>query len=263
MVKVIVLDSSAKEKKRNVGMRTPKRWKAFLLALSALAAVFLAGCQKGEDFPVYQMEMLEDHSEILYIDGVQYRRDRSKAGDEQASYYNDGDQYVWTPAEGIGHQIGICGQDSNKGYGWAIYQIAGDEEQIFLYTAPRKFYSGGVESRLWMQKGVTLGAPATEMISSITIVPENGECASTLVNAPAMIVALLDVYNNDSVRRETDFKKDGDWLTCSLIMRHKDFAFLQYEIECCYSPEKKVSYCQNASGEWFIMPTEWVKVLPN
>ena len=59
--------------------------------------------------------------------------------DEQAHYYNDGDQYVWTPAEGIGRQIGICGEDANKGYGLAIYEIAGDEARIFLYTAPRKF----------------------------------------------------------------------------------------------------------------------------
>lgn len=244
-------------------MRIPKLCKAVLLALSALAAVFLAGCQKGEDCPVYQMEMLEDQSEILYIDGVQYGRDRSKSGDEQASYYNDGDQYVWTPGDGIGHQIGICGQDSDKGYGWAIYQIAGDEEQIFLYTAPRKFYSGGVESRLWMQKGVTLGAPRTEMVSSITIVPENEERASTQVDAPAMIAALLEVYNNDSARRETDFKKGEDWMTCALILHHKDFPFLQYEIECRYSSEKKESYCQNASREWFTMPEEWVEALLN
>ena len=93
--------------------------------------------------------------------------------DEQAHYYNDGDQYVWTPAEGIGRQIGICGEDANKGYGLAIYEIAGDEARIFLYTAPRKFYSGGAETRLWMQDGVILGLPTAEMVSSVTLVSES------------------------------------------------------------------------------------------
>lgn len=93
--------------------------------------------------------------------------------DEQAHYYSDGAQYVWTPAEGIGEQIGVCGADVDKGGGFAIYEIVDDEGRTFLYTAPRKFYSGGVESRLWMRDGVTLEAPAAEMVSFITVISKN------------------------------------------------------------------------------------------
>ena len=96
---------------------------AFLLSLLVLVAVPLAGCQSGEDFPVYQMETREDDTEILYIDGIQYQRDLSGGWDEQAHYYSDGNQYVWTPAEGIGEQIGVCGKDADKGGGLAIYEI--------------------------------------------------------------------------------------------------------------------------------------------
>ena len=47
---------------------------AFLLSFFVLAAVPLAGCHSGKDFPVYQMETWEDDTEILYIDGIQYQR---------------------------------------------------------------------------------------------------------------------------------------------------------------------------------------------
>ena len=50
---------------------------AFLLSLLVMVAVPLAGCQSGEDFPVYQMETREDYTEILDIDGIQYQRDLS------------------------------------------------------------------------------------------------------------------------------------------------------------------------------------------
>lgn len=155
---------------------------AFLLALLVLTAVLLAGCKSGEDFPVYQMETREDYTEILDIDGIQYQRDLSGGWDEQAHYYSDGNQYVWTPAEGIGEQIGVCGKDADKSGGLAIYEIVGDEARTFLYTAPRKFYTGGVETRLWMQDGVTLGTPTAEMVSSVTLVFENEDSSSSQVS---------------------------------------------------------------------------------
>ena len=177
--------------------------------------------------------------------------------DEQAHYYNDGDQYVWTPAEGIARQIGICGEDANKGYGLAIYEIAGDEARIFLYTAPRKFYSGGAETRLWMQDGVILGLPTAEMVSSVTLVSESEDSTPAQVDNPAMIAALLESYSGDSVQAPTG----ESWVSGALIMHHKDFPFLQYEIEYCYSPDQEISYCQNADREWFPLPAEWLSVL--
>ena len=155
-------------------MSRQKKQGVFLLALLVLTAVLLTGCQSGEDFPVYQMESREDDTEILYIDDIQYQRDMCADWDELAHYYSDGDQYAWMPAEGIGKQIGVYGKDVDKGYGFAIYEIAGDEARTFLYTAPRKFYTGGVETRLWMQEGVTLGTPTAEMVSSDSTHNRNG-----------------------------------------------------------------------------------------
>ena len=234
-------------------MNREKAHKVFLLTFLMLIAVPLTGCQFGENFPVYQMETREDYTEILYIDGIQYQRDLSSGWDEQAHYYSDGNQYVWTPAEGVGEQIGVCGKDADKGGGLAIYEIAGDEARTFLYTAPRKFYTGGVETRLWMQDGVTLGTPTVEMVSSVTLVFENEDSTSAQVDDPAMIAALLEALNGDS-----DQKPTGEgWVGGSLIMHHKDFPFLQYEVEFCYSPEQEISYCQNVDREWLPLPAGW------
>ena len=230
---------------------------AFLLSFFVLAAVPLAGCHSGKDFPVYQMETWEDDTEILYIDGIQYQRDLSGGWDEQAHYYSDGNQYVWMPAEGIGEQIGVCGKDADKGGGLAIYEIAGDEARTFLYTVPRKFYTGGVETRLWMQDGVTLGTPTTEMVSSVTLVFENEDSTSAQVDDPAMIAALLEAYSGDGVQ----VPDSEDWVYGSLIMHHKDFPFLQYEIEYICSPELEISYCRNKKREWLPLPAEWYAVI--
>ena len=70
--------------------------------------------------------------------------------------------------------------------------MAGDEDHVFLYTWPANFYFGGVESRLWMQDGVTLGPPAAETVSSVAIVSETREDAPIQVDDPAMIAALLE-----------------------------------------------------------------------
>lgn len=244
-------------KKRDNDMSKRKMRGAFLLALLVLVAVPLAGCHSGEDFPIYQMETREDDTEILYIDGIQYQRDMCADWDELAHYYSDGDQYAWTPAEGIGEQIGVYGKDADKGYGFSIYEIAGDEARTFLYTTPRKFYFGGVETRLWMRDGVTLGTPTAEMVSSVTLIFENEDSISAQVDNPAMIAALLEAYSGDGVQ----VPDSEDWVYGSLIMHHKDFPFLQYEIEYRCSPELEISYCQNKKREWLPLPAEWYAVI--
>ena len=174
--------------------------KSIVFVLGVLAAVPLAECRPEGDLPAYQMEPGGDYSEVLCIDGALYQRDLSGGWDEQAHSYSDGAQYVWTPAEGIGEQIGVCGADVDKGGGFAIYEIVSDGGRTFLYTASRKFYSSGVESRLWMRDGVTLEAPAAEMVSSITVISENAESTSAQADGPVIIAALLEVYNGDSVQ---------------------------------------------------------------
>ena len=113
-------------------MIRPKMREVFLLALLVLVAVPLAGCHSVDSFPFYLMEECEDYFQVLYVDGIQYQRDLCAGQDELAHYYSDGDQYAWTPAEGIGEQIGVCGEDANKEASLKIYELTGDEEHIFL-----------------------------------------------------------------------------------------------------------------------------------
>ncbi len=78
---------------------------------------------------------------------------------------------------------------------------------------------------------------------------------------PAMIAALLEVYNSDSFQAKPEFQNGGDWLACFLILHHADYPFLQYEIECRYLPEQEVSYCGNHQLEWFVLPAGWCGVI--
>ena len=142
-----------------------KHFRAFLPFFVIAIAVFLTGCHSQEETTVYQLETQEDNSEILYIDDVQYRRD--SGGTELAMYYSGGD--VWTLSEGLGEQIGICGNGADSGGGFAIYEATGDEDRTVLYTEPRKFYFGGKDVRLWLREDVSLGLPTAEMVSHITI----------------------------------------------------------------------------------------------
>ncbi len=243
-------------------MSEQKTDRVFVLVLSVLIIVSLAGCRSGKDFPFYQMETREDYSEVLYIDGVPYSRDWNKDKDEQAFYFHRDDKYVWTPAEGIGEQIGVCGKDADKSASLNIYEIAGDEAHIFLYTWPAGFYFGGTEGRLWRQEGVTLNIPAAETVSSISIAPEKEDGISVRVEDAAMIAGLLELYNDDNAQTAVDFRNRDGWLMCSLIMHHRDFPFLQYRTRCCYAPEQSILYCEKGkSREWFAMPTEWAKVI--
>ena len=109
-----------------------------------------------------------------------------------------------------------------------------------------------------MQDGVTLGTPTAEMVSSVTIVIEEQEERTPVqVDDPAMIAALLEAYSGDDVQ----VPNSEDWVYGSLIMHHKDFPFLQYEIEYRCSPELEISYCRNKKREWLPLPAEWYAVI--
>ena len=230
---------------------------AFLLALLVLVAVSLTGCRLGDNFPFYSLEECEDGSEIIYIGDIQYRR---KVGneDEQAYYYS-GVRYAWAPAEGIGEQIGVCGDAATQYADLEIYEIAGDEKHIFLFTLPAHFYFGGTDARLWMQDSVTLGTPTAETVSSITIDYLKEGTASVQVDDPTMIAALLEAFNDDNIQAVDG----GNWAySGSLIMHHKEFPFLQYEVYLLYLPEQKIACCRKSmSGDWFLLSDDWYAVI--
>ena len=155
-------------------------------------------------------------------------------------------------------QIGVCGDKATQNAALKVYEVAVDEDHVFLYTWPAQFYFGSVETRLWMQEGVTLGTPTAEMVSSVTIViAEQEESTPAQVDDPAMIAALLEAYSGDSL----EVPNSEDWEFGSLIMHHKDFPFLQYEIEYRYSPKLEISYCQNIHREWRPLSNQWSAVI--
>ena len=235
--------------------------KTLLLVLALLAAVPLAGCLFEEKYPFYQMETCEDNSELLYMDDVQYRR-KSGGEDEQAYYHSGGCQYNWTPAEGIGAQIGVCGKDAGEKPSLKIYEVVGDEEHFFLHTWPANFYFGGTDIRLWMRDGVTLEVPAAETVSSITIVPEKDDGDLVQLDDPVLIAGLLELYYSDDAQTTEKFRYGEDWLACTLIMRHKEFPFLQYSTKCCYAPEQKMLYWERGKyKEWLVLPLEQQEAL--
>ena len=66
------------------------------------------------------------------------------------------------------------GAKDGGGYGFAIYEVAGDEGRAFLYTVLRRFYFGGKDGRLGMRAAVFLDPPTVEMASSVTVVLDDG-----------------------------------------------------------------------------------------
>jgi len=220
------------------------------------------GCQRKESFPIYQMEDLGEDEQILSIDGVQYQRNLTKYGEEQACYYNAHDKYIWTPADGIGEQIGVCGEGAEAGGGFAIHEIAGDGERRFLYTQPRKYYFGGVEGRLWMREDISLESPVAEMVSAVTVVYGEDESASVQIDNPVMIAALLEAYNGDGEPIEGSFLDSDGWFGEFLSLHHRDYPFLQYRISYrCHQGQSRAVFCQRDKKTWSALPEEWVNFL--
>lgn len=230
-----------------------KQYRGLLPFLFIGITLFLTSCHSKDNFTVYRMETQEDNLELLYIDDVQYRRDWN--GNELAMYYNGGD--VWTLADGLGEQIGVCGNGADSGGGFAIYEAAGDENRAVLYTEPRKYYFGGKDVRLWLREDVSLGMPTAEMVSSITITCDKKEDAQTQTDDRILVEGLLDAYHSKSEQSVELPATDGQWISYTFLLHHKDYPFLQYEISGGYSLSQNAAYCCNDKLEWFVLPEEW------
>lgn len=230
-----------------------KQYRGLLPFLFIGITLFLTSCHSKDNFTVYRMETQEDNLELLYIDDVQYRRDWN--GNELAMYYNGGD--VWTLADGLGEQIGVCGNGADSGGGFAIYEAAGDENRAVLYTEPRKYYFGGKDVRLWLREDVSLGMPTAEMVSSITITCDKKEDAQTQTDDRILVEGLLDAYHSKSEQSVELPATDGQWISYTFILHHKNYPFLQYEISGGYSLSQNAAYCCNDELEWFVLPEEW------
>jgi len=238
-------------------MERRKRCRTVPAVLFLLLSALLTGCHAKEELPVYQMEEEKDGVEYLFLDGVTYRRDWNR--NELANYYNGGD--VWTLADGLGEAIGVCGYGAESGGGLLIYEAKGDEEHAVLYTSPRKFHFGGRYVRLWLREDVSLGLPKTDMVSHVTVSRDEEDVNPPVIDDPALIQSLLDAYESDSSQAVELPAGQDTWEGCTLILHHKDYPFLQYEISASYLPDQNLAYCQNDALEWFALPEEWAEVL--
>ena len=122
---------------------------------------------------------------------------------------------------------------------------------------PNHFVFGPYITFFCIREDLQISPPSVETVSSIALVDKDAENILAQIDAPDMIAALLEAFEGNSIQT-----RNGEgWVYGSLTMQHKDFSFLQCEIEYCYSPEQEISYCQNASREWLPLPAEWYAVI--
>lgn len=137
--------------------------------------------------------------------------------------------------DGIGKQIGVCGEGAEN---------------------------GGVEGRLWMREDISLGFLDAKMISAVTVVYEEEESASIQTEDPVLIGALLAAYNDNKEQVEGAFLDRDGWSGSFLILHHKDYPFLQYRIQyCCHLEQERAVFCQRNKLTWSALPEEWLEFL--
>lgn len=225
---------------------------ALLLALSPF--LLLAGCKAEKNLPFYWFTDGFDNGEspTLTVDGVQYIQDT-----DTIRHRTDAPGLIWKFSGEIGDTIGVCGDDAENGGSYKVCQIEGDEEQNFLYVLPNHFVFGPYITFFCIREDLQISPPSVETVSSVALVDKDTEKVLAQIDAPDMIAALLEAFEGNSIQT-----RNGEgWVYGSLTMQHKDFSFLQCEIEYCYSPEQEISYCQNASREWLPLPAEWYAVI--
>jgi len=221
-----------------------------ILPLLLLFSLFLAGCKAERDLPFYRFE--DAPNSALTVDGVRYIEDNTLISE------HDYPGLYWKFTGEIGDTIGVCGgRDAERGGGDDVCEIEGDEERCFLYVRPNRFVFGPYVTYVLTREDLQITLPTAETVSSIAVVYEDEENASAQVDDPAMIAALLEIFNGDIVQ-PPDF--DG-CVHVSLLMNHKDFPFLQCNIKCYYFPEQEKAYCQNRDREWLALPAEWCEVI--
>jgi hypothetical protein len=224
---------------------------ALALSLAFSSLLLLAGCDTDKGLPFYLFEV--NPKTVLTVDDVRYIEKTDVI--RHPSYVSG---LFWKFTGEIGEVIGVCGGDNaEQGGGFDVCRIEGDEEYNFLYVLPNHFVFGPYATYFCTREDLQITAPSAKTVSSVAIGYKDMENISAQVDDPAMIAALFEVFNGDSIQT-----LDGqDWVYGSLIMRHKDFPFLQCDMECCYSPEQEISYCKNKDREWFVLPAEWNTII--
>lgn len=218
--------------------------------LAFLSFLLLAGCKPKIDLPFYQFESCPEA--VLIVEGIRYIENTDVICPTNAA------GLFWNFTGKAGDAIGRCGGDSaERGGGFDVCPIEEDENQNFLYVLPNHFVFGPYYTYFCIREDLQITLPSEETVSSVAIGYSDEENPSMRVDDPAMISALFEALNADS----TQTRNGEDWVYGSFTMRHKEYPFLQCEIDYCYSPEQEISYCQNADREWRPLPAEWYAVI--
>lgn len=218
------------------------------LALPLMLSFFclLAGCREGKKLLFCLLETGSPYA--LTVDGVRYIADTDVVRTQGHS------SQLWLFSGEIGSATGICGGDNpEKGGGYDVCQIKGDDEHRFLYVRPNHFVFGPYNTYFFVREDLPLERPSAETVSSVTVVYDDRENTSIQADSPAMTAALLEAYSSGSACPSNG----GNWLYGTLIMHHKDFSFLQCEIEFRYSPEQETACCESQSHQWTPLSAEW------
>lgn len=221
-----------------------------LLALTLL--LLPAGCKFKRNLPFYQFDSNPDV--VLVVDDVRYIQDLAVI--RPWSY---GVGVVWNFIGETGGTIGVCGgDDPERGGGFDVCPVEGDEEQNFFFVRPNHFVFGPYYIYFCIREDLQMMPPSAETVASVGVVPSKNEGNTWAeVDDPAMIAALFEAFHGDSGQT----RNGEDWAYGSFTMRHKEYPFLQCEIKYCYSLEQEAAYCQSSDREWFPLPVEWYAVL--
>lgn len=239
----------------NSGMMRQKRRarrRAALGLLVVLPLVLLSvGCRLGKKQPFYQLEKSPEI--VLTVEGIRYL-----GGGDVVRHPAYSSGLFWKFTGEIGDAIGVCGgKDPERGGGYDVCRIKGDAEQRFLYILPNHFVFGPYLTYFCVREDLQILPPSVETVGPASFVYQDEEDISAQVNDPAMIASLLEAFDGDSVGTLAGENR----VYGSLLLSHREYPFLQCELECCYLPEKGAAYCRNEGGEWVALPGEWGEII--
>lgn len=234
-----------------MGQKRGRKWGALALLPALPLLLLLAGCRMGKSLPFYRMELSPQFS--LTVDGVRYVEDSDLVRPRA-----DGSGLFWKFTGKEGKAIGVCGgENPERGGGYDVCPVEGDEERRFLYVRPNHFVFGPYVTYLCFREDLPVLPPSAETVGLVMLIlGEEGEIAAQ-VDDPGKIAALMEAFDGDSVPKpEGESRMYGSLLLC-----HRDYPFLRCEVECCYLPEEGAAYCRGRSREWLALPGEWADAM--
>lgn len=218
-----------------------------------LLLFLLAGCKIKKPLPFYQLEVGE--KTVLTVDGIRYISDTDVI---QLHLYRPG---CWRFTGEIGSAVGVCGGDNpERGGGFDICRITGDEEQCFLYVLPNHFVFGPYYTYFFAQEDLQLTPPSAETVSDtcidVTIEDNVIELSDT-----DLITALLDFYFENTEAASPHTSEDKNMTAFTLTLYHRNYPFLTAEIKGSQYTETGASFLTCLDGVRRELPAELAEQL--